>query len=40
MTKMDVVEFFAGIQVDLCDVTLDVTNGKNTGYAVVELRNE
>ena len=37
---MDVVEFFTGIQVDLCDVTLDVTNGKNTGYAVVELRNE
>lgn len=40
VTKMDVVEFFTGLQLDVSDVTLDVTNGKNTGYAVVELRTE
>lgn len=34
------IEFFEGIDIQQVDITLDIGNGKNTGFAVVELHSE
>ncbi len=40
VTKQEIIEFFEGLNLTLTDVTLDVQNGKNSGFAIVELATE
>jgi len=39
ITKGQVIEFFRDFDVSAAQITLDTANGKNTGYAIVELAN-
>ena len=39
VTKQEVVEFFTDISLSISDVTLDVQDGKNTGFAIVEFHS-
>ena len=39
VTKQEVVDFFTGINLTTSDVTLDVQDGKNSGFAIVELHS-
>lgn len=38
--KKAVQEFFGDFKVSKTDITIDVQNGKNTGYAVIQLTDE
>lgn len=40
ITKAEIVEFFKGFEVSRRDITLDMVNGKITGFAVVKLKDE
>lgn len=40
ISKGEIVEFFKGFEVLRRDITLDVVNGKISGFAVVKMRDE
>ncbi len=40
MTKQELIEFFSGVELVESQITLDTQNGKNTGFAVIELNSE
>ncbi len=39
VTKQEVVDFFEGLNLTPADITLDVQDGKNSGFAIVELHS-
>ena len=38
--KGTVIDFFEGFQVKKGDITIDIQGGKNTGFAIVQLKDE
>ena len=40
MTKQVLIEFLSGLELVESQITLDTQNGKNTGFAVIELNSE